>query len=63
MLRRRPEFLQAPASFFHREDEPVPAEEAGDLFGEGMPRVARATGKAGREWLREAVDVLSRAGS
>ncbi|MBG7703225.1 hypothetical protein HCJ76_35485 [Streptomyces sp. MC1] len=50
-------------SFFCREGEPVPAEEAGDLFREGMPRVGRATGKAEREWLREALDVLSRAGS
>ncbi|MGW5666298.1 PadR family transcriptional regulator, partial [Streptomyces sp. NPDC003758] len=43
-----------------REGEPVRAEEAGDLFREGMLRVARATGTAEREWLREAIDTLSR---
>lgn len=35
------------------------AEEARYLFREGMLRVARATGTAEREWLREAIDALS----
>lgn len=39
------------------------AEKAGDLFREGMLRVARATGQAEREWLREAIGTLSRAAS
>lgn len=59
VLRRRLDFLQTPASFFYRAGEPVRAEEAGDLFREGMLRVARATGKAERAWLREAVETLS----
>ncbi|MEU0006373.1 PadR family transcriptional regulator [Streptomyces sp. NPDC006314] len=63
VLRRRLDFLEAPASFFYRQGEPVRAEEAGDLFREGMLRVARATGKAEREWLREAIGTLSRAAS
>ncbi|MEU1008032.1 PadR family transcriptional regulator [Streptomyces sp. NPDC005890] len=63
VLRRRLDFLETPASFFYRKGDPVRAEEAGDLFREGMLRVARATGQAEREWLREAVEVLSRAGS
>lgn len=58
VLRRRLDFLETPASFFHRDGEPVRAEEAGDVFRQGMLRVARATGKAEREWLREAVEVL-----
>ncbi|WP_189983852.1 PadR family transcriptional regulator [Streptomyces capoamus] len=61
VLRRRLEFLETPASFFYRGGEPVRAEESGDLFREGMLRVARATGRAEREWLREAIEVLSRA--
>ncbi|MEU2713973.1 PadR family transcriptional regulator [Streptomyces sp. NPDC007205] len=61
VLRRRLDFLQAPASFFYREGEPVRAEEAGDLFREGMLRVARVTGEAERAWLREALGALSRA--
>ncbi|GAA3108595.1 PadR family transcriptional regulator [Streptomyces echinatus] len=63
VLRRRLDFLETPASFFYRAGEPVRAERAGDLFREGMLRVARATGQAEREWLREAVDTLSRAAS
>ncbi|MGW3360830.1 PadR family transcriptional regulator [Streptomyces bungoensis] len=46
VLRRRLDFLETPSSFFFREGEPVRAEEAGDLFREGMLRVARATGTA-----------------
>ncbi|MFJ3301828.1 helix-turn-helix transcriptional regulator [Streptomyces sp. NPDC086549] len=59
VLRRRLDFLETPASFFYRDGEPVRAEEAGDLFRQGMLRVARATGRAEREWLREALDLLS----
>ncbi|MDT9694414.1 PadR family transcriptional regulator [Streptomyces sp. P17] len=58
VLRRRLEFLEAPSSFFYRGEEPVRAEEAGDLFRQGMLRVARATGAAEREWLAEAIEVL-----
>lgn len=61
MLRRRLEFLDAPTSFFYDEGRPVRAEEAADLFREGMLRVARATGEAERTWLEEAVERLSRA--
>ncbi|MEU5538313.1 PadR family transcriptional regulator [Streptomyces sp. NPDC020362] len=58
VLRRRLDFLQTPSSFFYRDGEPVRAEETGDLFRQGMLRVARATGAAEREWLREAIEVL-----
>ncbi|MER7224349.1 PadR family transcriptional regulator [Streptomyces rubradiris] len=58
VLRRRLDFLDTPASFFYRDGEPVRAEEAGDLFREGVLRVARATGQAERAWLREAIGVL-----
>ncbi|MGY1582551.1 PadR family transcriptional regulator [Streptomyces sp. MN13] len=58
VLRRRLDFLQTPASFFYRAGEPVRAEEAGDLFRQGMLRVARATGEAERAWLREAIALL-----
>ncbi|AGS69061.1 PadR family transcriptional regulator [Streptomyces collinus] len=62
VLRRRLDFLETPSSFFTRDGEPVAAEEAGDLFRQGMLRVARATGRAEREWLREALAVLGRPG-
>ncbi|MFF0128002.1 PadR family transcriptional regulator [Streptomyces mirabilis] len=61
VLRRRQEFLLTPASFFYRDGEPVRAEEAGDLFRQGMLRVARATGEAEREWLAEAIAQLDTA--
>jgi DNA-binding PadR family transcriptional regulator len=62
VLRRRLEFLEAPSSFFYREGDPVRAEEADDLFRQGMLRVARATGEAERAWLHEAVAQLEQAG-
>ncbi|MEU0040277.1 PadR family transcriptional regulator [Streptomyces sp. NPDC006333] len=55
VLRRRQAFLETPASFFYSEGRPVRAEETGDLFREGMLRVARATGEAERAWLAEAI--------
>jgi DNA-binding PadR family transcriptional regulator len=61
VLRRRLEFLQTPTSFFYEGGEPVRAEAADDLFRQGMLRVARATGKAEREWLREAIELLDQA--
>nr|WP_222109322.1 PadR family transcriptional regulator [Streptomyces cupreus] len=58
VLRRRLEFLDAPSSFFYRGGKPVRAEEADDLFRQGMLRVARATGAAERAWLAEAIELL-----
>ncbi|WP_460064681.1 PadR family transcriptional regulator [Streptomyces sp. YKOK-I1] len=59
VLRRRLDFLLTPTSFFYEGREPVAAETAGDLFRQGMLRVARATGAAEREWLAEAIEVLA----
>ncbi|MGW6733436.1 PadR family transcriptional regulator [Streptomyces sp. NPDC055013] len=58
VLRRRLEFLTAPTSFFYEGEKPVRAEEAEDLFRQGMLRVARATGEAERAWLTEAIAKL-----
>ncbi|MEU1848901.1 PadR family transcriptional regulator [Streptomyces sp. NPDC019990] len=58
VLRRRLDFLETPASFFYEAGKPVRAEEADDLFRQGMLRVARATGEAERAWLREAIALL-----
>ncbi|MGW7547981.1 PadR family transcriptional regulator [Streptomyces sp. NPDC054770] len=63
VLRRRLDFLQTPSSFFYRDGEPVRAEESGDLFREGMLRVARATGTAERAWLAEAIERLAQSPS
>ncbi|MDN0194721.1 PadR family transcriptional regulator [Streptomyces sp. S.PNR 29] len=60
VLRRRLEFLQTPSSFFYADGAPVRAEEAEDLFRQGMLRVARATGEAERAWLTEAIGQLEK---
>ncbi|WP_329341572.1 PadR family transcriptional regulator [Streptomyces sp. NBC_01352] len=62
VLRRRLEFLRTPASLFYAEGKPVRAEETGDLFREGILRVARATGRAERAWLEEALAQLDQPG-
>ncbi|MEU6146691.1 PadR family transcriptional regulator [Streptomyces sp. NPDC047081] len=62
VLRRRLDFLETPSSFFYDGGKPVRAEDGGDLFREGMLRVARATGRAERAWLREAIDLLEQPG-
>ncbi|MFJ1754879.1 PadR family transcriptional regulator [Kitasatospora sp. NPDC088134] len=58
VLRRRQTFLNTPASFFYRDGEPVRAEEAPDLFRQGMLRVARATSTEEKRWLAEAIAAL-----
>lgn len=58
VLRRRQAFLDIPASFFYRDGQPVTAEEAPDLFRQGLLRIARATGTEEKKWLTEAIDTL-----
>lgn len=59
VLRRRLDFLQTPASFFYDESgTPLRAEDTPDPFRRGMLRVARATGRAERAWLTEALAEL-----
>ncbi|MGA4980120.1 PadR family transcriptional regulator [Streptomyces cinereoruber] len=53
VLRRRLEFLQQPASFFHDGDRPLSADDTGDPYRRGMLIIARATSRAERSWLRE----------
>ncbi|MET9875727.1 PadR family transcriptional regulator [Actinacidiphila glaucinigra] len=59
VLRRRLEFLETPAGFFHDRGKPVRAEDTGDPFRQGMLRIARATGRAEREWLTEVLADLT----
>ncbi|CAM5375456.1 PadR family transcriptional regulator [Streptomyces xanthochromogenes] len=59
VLKRRQAFLDTPASFFYRDGEPVAAEQAPDLFRQGMLRIARATGAAEKKWLAEAIGELA----
>ncbi|CAM5408394.1 hypothetical protein STENM223S_09193 [Streptomyces tendae] len=53
VLRSRKAFLDAPSSFFHRDGEPMRAEEAPDPFRQGMLRIARATTVEQRAWPDE----------
>lgn len=58
VLRRRKAFLDTPSSFFHRDGEPMRAEEAPDPFRQGMLRIARATTAEERAWLDETIAAL-----
>lgn len=53
VLRRRLDFLEAPASFFYDGDEPLRAEQVTDPYRRGMLLTARATSRAERAWLRD----------
>ncbi|MDQ1040922.1 DNA-binding PadR family transcriptional regulator [Streptomyces sp. V3I8] len=56
VLRRRLAFVEAPASFFHDDaDAPLRAEQVADPYRRGMLLTARATNRAERAWLREAL--------
>ncbi|MFF3919135.1 PadR family transcriptional regulator [Streptomyces sp. NPDC001852] len=53
VLRRRLEFLEQPASFFHDGDRPLGVDDTDDPYRRGMLTIARATSRAERAWLRE----------
>ncbi|MEV2231623.1 PadR family transcriptional regulator [Streptomyces phaeochromogenes] len=55
VLRRRLIFLEEPASFFYDGDRPIRAEEVADPYRRGLLLTARATSRAERAWLREAL--------
>ncbi|MGW4891254.1 PadR family transcriptional regulator [Kitasatospora sp. NPDC004240] len=59
VLRRRLAFLDEPTSFFHdRKGSPVAAEREPNRYRRGMLLIARATGRAEREWLTGAIAEL-----
>ncbi|MEU1288298.1 PadR family transcriptional regulator [Kitasatospora sp. NPDC005856] len=58
VLRRRLDFLEAPASFFYRDGEPQRAEDVEDRYRRGMLLLARASSRAERAWLRETIAEL-----
>ncbi|MHB9861865.1 PadR family transcriptional regulator [Streptomyces sp. YIM S03343] len=55
VLRRRLDFIETPASFFYDGDEPLRAEQVTDPYRRGMLLTARATNRAERAWLHEAL--------
>ncbi|MEU4490399.1 PadR family transcriptional regulator [Streptomyces purpurascens] len=56
VLRRRLDFLEAPASFFYDGDTPLRAEQLTDPYRRGMLLTARAISRAERAWLHEVLD-------
>jgi DNA-binding PadR family transcriptional regulator len=56
VLRRRLDFLEAPASFFYAGDTPLRAEQVSDPYRRGMLLTARAINRAERAWLHEVLD-------
>jgi hypothetical protein len=59
VLRRRLDFLQAPASFFYDGERALGAEEMPDPYRRGMLLIARATSRAERAWLHERLDTAA----
>lgn len=53
VLRRRLEFLEQPASFFHDGDRPLSADDTDDPYRHGMLTIARATSRAEKRWLQQ----------
>lgn len=58
VLRRRLEFLSAPASFFYEGDRALSAEDVDDPFRQGMLRIARVTSSTELEWLNATIGEL-----
>ncbi len=56
VLRRRLEFLEAPASFFYEGGRPLRAEDSADPYRRGMLLTARAISSAERAWLHQVLD-------
>jgi DNA-binding PadR family transcriptional regulator len=56
VLRRRLDFLEAPASFFYDGDTPLRAEQVTDPYRRGMLLTARAISSTERAWLHEVLD-------
>ncbi|WP_374198292.1 PadR family transcriptional regulator [Rhodococcus sp. BP-316] len=57
VLRRRLAFLELPVSFFYDGDRPLRAEDVTDNYRRGLLTIARATSRAERAWLREALEL------
>jgi DNA-binding PadR family transcriptional regulator len=53
VLRRRLAFLREPASFFSSGGQLVRSQEVRDPFRQGMFTIAKATGRAEKEWLEK----------
>ncbi|WP_433415694.1 PadR family transcriptional regulator [Microtetraspora malaysiensis] len=62
VLRRRLDFLEAPASFFYRSGKPVRAREVADRFRHGMLVMAREIGAVEKAWLKSAIADLAEPG-
>lgn len=61
VLRRRLEFLERPASFFHDADRPLGVDDFDDPFRQGLLLVAQATRRAELRWLRRTLAALGSA--
>jgi len=58
VLRRRLDFLTAPASFFYEDGRALSAEEVADPFRRGMLQIARVTSRTELEWLKATIAEL-----
>jgi len=58
VLRRRLDFLTAPASFFYEDGRALSAEDVADPFRRGMLQIARVTSRTELEWLKATIGEL-----
>jgi len=58
VLRRRLDFLTAPASFFYEDGRALSAEDVADPFRRGMLQIARVTSRTELEWLKATIAEL-----
>lgn len=56
VLRRRLQFLEAPASFFYENGRPLRAAEIHDVYRKGMVTIGQAASRAEIAWIRQSLD-------
>ena len=56
VLRRRLQFLEAPASFFYENGRPLRKAEIDDVYRKGMVTIGQAASRAEIAWIRQTLD-------
>jgi hypothetical protein len=55
VLRRRLQFLEAPASFFYENGRPLRRAEIQDVYRQGMLTIGQAASRAEIAWIRQSL--------
>jgi DNA-binding PadR family transcriptional regulator len=59
VLRRRLNFLEAPASFFYENGRPLRKAEIQDVYRQGMLTIGKAASRAEIDWIRHALGIAA----